>query len=198
MSPVPKPDPGAMASGGRPGPAEIEVPAQRRPVLPGQAGSEERFREHLGQVIAKAFERNPRPAVAERVDTPSTSAQDEACGLCQGKCCLNGGPLHAYLNSDDINRRRLENPGATQESILSDYSARMAQPRVLGSCVFHGARGCTLPRRMRSDLCNSFICASQREIQEAEDSGQDRAILQAEFCGRVFASAEIALKGEDE
>jgi hypothetical protein len=43
---------------------------------------------------------------------------------------------------------------------------------VAGSCINHGATGCSLPREMRSDTCNDYFCNPMRAWQARCASGE--------------------------
>jgi hypothetical protein len=48
---------------------------------------------------------------------------------------------------------------------VAAYVARVPAATVPGSCVFHGADGCGLPREMRSDTCNRYLCDGLVELR---------------------------------
>jgi hypothetical protein len=45
-------------------------------------------------------------------------------------------------------------------AVLRLYVERVPSDGYDGSCVFHGAQGCTLDRSLRSDVCNSYFCTA--------------------------------------
>lgn len=80
-----------------------------------------------------------------------------ACTTCRGKCCLQGAG-HAFLKSTELAKRLLDEPEQTPETLVEDYMSRVPEYAYEGSCLFHGAEGCVLPREVRSSTCNSFRC----------------------------------------
>jgi hypothetical protein len=42
------------------------------------------------------------------------------------------------------------------------YLGRIPHTAYRDSCIFHGKKGCTLDRSMRSDVCNSYFCGGLR------------------------------------
>ena len=42
------------------------------------------------------------------------------------------------------------------------YLGRIPRTAYRDSCIFHGKKGCTLDRSMRSDVCNSYFCGGLR------------------------------------
>lgn len=85
----------------------------------------------------------------------------KACTGCQGFCCLTGG-THAWLTPATIRRYHAANPGSSPAEVLDAYMALVGTRTYEGSCVYHGQRGCLLPREMRSDMCNTWFCADLR------------------------------------
>lgn len=142
------------------GPARQRKLAQRR----GQ-----HYLDHLNQIIAQALlpgdEVPPVDTVA--VDARST-LPGQVCALCRGGCCTRGGDT-AYLSADTVRRVMAQQPHWQPEEVLSAYMGRLAPKTQVGSCINHTAGGCALPREMRSDVCNRYLCESQKELQERLD-----------------------------
>jgi hypothetical protein len=50
-------------------------------------------------------------------------------------------------------------PGRISRSaILRLYLACVPAAAYRDSCIFHGKKGCTLDRSLRSDICNTYFC----------------------------------------
>jgi len=81
----------------------------------------------------------------------------------------------------------------TDPGELFDYYISMLPERTYsGSCVFHGERGCALPREMRSGLCNDFCCEGLSDLWYAMTcSGSHRAFVGAVSGNRIVRSAVI-------
>ena len=167
----------------------LTTPMQRRPVLPTSPKIRRAFEIYLDDLIEQAFSAEPGPPGHRSHDAEHGSRIEAACMLCHGHCCLNGGPSNAFLTVEDINRYRRANAHATRKDVRDAYFALMPEETVLMSCVFHGSEGCTMPRRMRSDLCNSALCSSQRHLIDGEAAGDRAAVLVAEFRNRPAAVA---------
>ncbi len=167
----------------------LTTPMQRRPVLPTSPKMRKACEVYLDDLIKRAFASEPGAPGHRSHDAEHGERIESACMLCHGHCCLNGGPSNAFLTVEDVNRYRRENIGATPDDVRQAYYAVMPEKTVLLSCVFHGPMGCTMPRTMRSDLCNSVLCISQRHLIEGEEAGDTAAILIAEFNGRPIAAA---------
>ena len=65
-------------------------------------------------------------------------------------------------------------------AVLMLYIRRLPSAGYQGSCVFHGEQGCTLPRSLRSDVCNAYFCAG----------------LDAFITGQDFTTPAVVLAGE--
>jgi hypothetical protein len=136
---------------------ELTVPAYGGQLAPLPAARRRAFAAHLRTIIAEAFA-DPAPRVrASESKGVQSAATEAACAACRGQCCSHGGE-HAYLDEDTIRRIARTWPELGPHGIAALYRARVAKESFAGSCVFHGARGCRLPRELRSDLCNEFYC----------------------------------------
>jgi len=136
---------------------KLMVPAYNGRVEPLPVARRRAFAAHLRRIIAEAFaEPAPRVRATSSNAVPLTATQ-AACATCRGQCCSHGGE-HAYLDEDTIRRVVRERPGLGARGIAALYRARLGKESFAGSCVFHDAQGCRLPRELRSDLCNEFYC----------------------------------------
>ena len=135
------------------------VPAYQGRLAPLPAARRRSFARHLSREISEAFA-DPIPAgppPPPPLEPAASRLAADACACCRGHCCSRGGE-HAYLDSDTIRRLRREEPGLGRAAILARYRAALGSEAYEESCVFHVAGGCRLDRRLRSDLCNSFLC----------------------------------------
>jgi hypothetical protein len=78
-----------------------------------------------------------------------------ACALCRGWCCFNGAD-DAFL--DEATLARVLPGSLSAAEVIEMYVKRVPDVGYENSCIFHGAKGCTLDRSMRSDICNSYFC----------------------------------------
>ena len=144
-------------AGGEPTTAELTVPAYDGRVEPLPTARRRAFAANLRKIVAEAFA-EPAPRVRGSSSNAVLSAATQAaCATCRGQCCSHGGE-HAYLDEDTIRRVARARPELGARGIAALYRARLAKESFAGSCVFHGAEGCRLPRELRSDLCNEFYC----------------------------------------
>lgn len=116
-------------------------------------------------------ESGPGEGNAARADTPAAPPADithlthdegraleAGCGGCRGRCCRGGGTT-AFLTTDSIRGLWSRRPDLSRHDTLAIYTDMLPDTHVEGSCVFHGATGCHLPREVRSDSCNRYLCA---------------------------------------
>ena len=98
-----------------------------------------------------------------------------SCGACRGECCTAGG-THGFLHEDSITRVRAQlteevgpdGPDAiTPESLEALYAGHLPARHYRGSCVYHTTAGCALPRALRSNLCNRYVCGGLAQLTRA-------------------------------
>jgi hypothetical protein len=156
------------------------LPAQGRSLGPLPEKRRRAFESHLDQLLA-ALEQEPAAPLPSGAPGPRpvpillTPEQEglsvQGCIGCRGACCLPGS-THAWLDLGSIREYRQANPRVTREEIRAAYLARLdSEPTFLESCVFHAAKGCVLPREMRSRRCNAHWCGELRELQRQIGAG---------------------------
>jgi hypothetical protein len=140
---------------------EITVPYQNRPLEPPSPERVRRLRRHLLESLhdLRAAER-PDRLVQPRAPKPSedvAAVLRAGCAACQGHCCLGGGE-HAWLDERTMARVRRERPELNAPNLIAAYVRQVASLSYAGSCLFHGAAGCTLEPGLRAELCSSYYC----------------------------------------
>jgi hypothetical protein len=170
--------------------APIALPASRREAL----------RAHLIDIAAQAIAaKASRSEIAESETSASATPTDDvllhACSACRGSCCRNGGE-RAYLTSDTIARYLDQFPDSSVEEIADAYLSYLADETMAGGCVYQHATGCTLPRSLRSDTCNNYLCADLHSFQHRHrDDEPLRAFFVAtdrgDIAQGVFVSREV-------
>jgi hypothetical protein len=98
------------------------------------------------------------------------------CALCRGRCCRLGLRGNAFLAAGQLRDWLAGQPGASWADAVDHYLGFVGAEHLDQSCLFHGARGCTLPRERRSVICNSFACDT---LQRLRDSATARPALVA-------------------
>ncbi|NNF12761.1 MAG: hypothetical protein HKN72_06040 [Gemmatimonadetes bacterium] len=121
------------------------------------------FVAHLIAAVDEAASRDPGPSpstpVAARTPAPAEALAFEAgCRSCRGHCCRRGGTT-AFITADTVRRVWSRHPDLTPATTTEYYTRFLPDTHLEGSCVFHTATGCTLPRASRSDSCNRYLCS---------------------------------------
>ncbi len=181
-------------AGGEPDVPELTVPAYGGRLEPLPATRRRAFAAHLRTIVAEAFA-EPAPRVRSTSSkTVPLAATEAACATCRGRCCAHGGE-HAYLDEDTIRRVARTWPELGARGVAALYRARLAKESFAGSCVFHGAQGCRLPRELRSDLCNDFYCnALKLFVREHGSAGPPRLRILAKSAEGVQRSVVAELR----
>ena len=131
-----------------------------------------RYRDHLNQIIAAALTQDEYVETT-RTDEPPDPPSDaltlrgNLCAACGGGCCAEGGHT-AYLTVPIMRRFMQQHPELRPREVLAAYLDRLSHRTESGSCVNHAAGGCSLPREMRSDTCNRFLCPPLHQIRSRQ------------------------------
>jgi hypothetical protein len=137
-------------------PAAQEAPLVRPPLYRIRA-----LKRHLIASLRDLREaKRPERLIQARTAQPLGFAADvvrAGCATCQGHCCRGGGE-HAYLDERTMARVRRDNPDLDAAGVIALYVGALAETAYEGSCLFHGRKGCTLPKPLRAELCNTYYC----------------------------------------
>ena len=124
------------------------------PVLPDRTRQlEAHLRECLSDLAKVKRAQIPRRSPAPQSDGFDALVARTACTLCRGFCCWNGDNT-GFLDVATLARVRREKPELSDEGVVALYLDRVPSDAYRGSCIFHGKRGCTLDRSIRTDVCN--------------------------------------------
>jgi len=155
------------------------LPGTDRPIVPQHPERRTLLRERLTGLVedADADPDGPTgdPVSVEGPPTPGDLLTRGACTACRGHCCRLGED-HAFLRPATLRRFHKAHPDWTATQVVDAYVARIPGEGTQGSCVFHGREGCALPRSMRSDVCNRFLCEGLEQLHEAA-AGGSRPVL---------------------
>jgi hypothetical protein len=167
----------------------VNLPERRRQAL----------RAHLNLLVSQADGLPEAPLATGQSTSPMTARETEvgailskACACCKGCCCEGGGDV-AYLNVETIRRYRAANPDQGAPEVLAAYLERVGDRTVEGSCIYHQADGCALPRAMRAEICNRHFCKALLEFQQdLPAAGPIRAFFVAASDGVVRTAALVS------
>ncbi len=146
---------------------EVIVPHQDRALEPPSRDRVHRLRRHLVESLrdlrtAKRPDRLIQPPPPEH-PAEITAVLQAGCAACQGHCCLGGGE-HAYLDERTMARVRRDQPDLNARAVIAAYVRHIAKLSYQGSCLFHGAAGCTLDPSLRSTLCSTYYCDGLKDF----------------------------------
>lgn len=109
----------------------------------------------------------------EDIDDQRGAILGAACGTCRGECCTAGG-THAFLRADSLVRVRAflarDAVEIAASTIVAEYTHYLPERHYRGSCVYHTPSGCALPRTLRSNLCNRYLCGGLTQLARALDA----------------------------
>lgn len=163
------------------GPADLElvVPSGHARLRPVSQRRRRAYAAHLDTIIAgalQAAEPSAGPAPAPSAEArPSgevepgkgevvSSLPARLCGACGGGCCTAGGE-RAYLAPMTIRRVLAANPGMDAAQLRATYLAHVPERTIPYSCINHTRGGCSLPKALRADTCNDFLCTQLERLQ---------------------------------
>lgn len=154
------------------------------------------FEAHLTKIAEEGFAVDePRKLAApegrQSIDRPESPVTDAACATCLGNCCKAGGPSWAFLDVAEVCRFRVANPGADADAFRQFYLSFLPEESVPDNCVYQSGTGCTLERRDRASLCNSFLCRGVNRL--LADSGRQAGTLTAIIAHEEGAPRAIGL-----
>jgi hypothetical protein len=148
----------------------VMVPLNNRALAPMDPERVRRLRKYLVQSLrALRTIKRPRESASPLRPEPEGFAGQVAragCALCRGFCCKGGGE-HGYLDERVMSRVRHARPELEASAVIRLYVERVPAVGYAGSCVFHGEKGCTLDRSLRSDVCNSYYCGGLADVVKA-------------------------------
>jgi hypothetical protein len=166
------------------------LPANERTIVPLPEERRAAFASNLAFSIDKAMEDPDRP-IPVTPETPAAHAGmiRGGCTACRGSCCRFGGD-RAFLYPDHFRLLLRERPRMTREEIQAEYLSRLPERAVHDSCVYHTETGCALPRELRANLCNTFLCGGLEDMIAAQPK-EGAPIPVLAFCVRNSASEVV-------
>ena len=125
----------------------------------------------------------------------AASILGRSCATCRGECCTAGGD-HAFLREDSLARVRATHPSHNEQSLIATYAAHLPIRHYRGSCVYHTTAGCALPRALRANICNRYLCGGLTQLKRAlEVSESEMAFVAAADSVHLRRMARIDTNG---
>jgi hypothetical protein len=161
----------------------VMVPLSRKVLAPTSPERTRRLRKHLvASLRAMRTMKDPVGSASPlrpELDGFIGQVASAACTVCRGWCCKGGGD-HAYLDERVMARVRQTQPELDARAVLRLYVERVPAVGYDGSCVFHGAEGCTLDRSLRSDVCNSYFCSGLGNYVKSGETASPVVVIAVE------------------
>jgi hypothetical protein len=161
----------------------VMVPSITRKLVPNPPERLWRLRKHLVQSLrALRTMKDPEGNASPLRSAPEGFAAKvarTACTMCRGFCCKGGGE-HAYLDERVMARVRIAQPELDAREVVRLYLESVPAVGYEGTCLFHGEKGCTLDRSLRSDVCNSYFCDMLGEFVKKADKATSVIVMAGE------------------
>jgi hypothetical protein len=155
----------------------VIVPRSDRKLIPIPPERVKSLRERLAALLIRMKANEPASSVQPGLDGFAARVATAACTLCKGWCCKNGGD-DGFLNEATLTRVW---PAMTVDAIIHMYVERVPDIGYEGSCIFHGEKGCTLPRDFRSNVCNVYFCGGLHAFIQSDEKAGPTIVIAGEL-----------------
>jgi hypothetical protein len=155
----------------------VIVPRNDRSLVPTSPERVRRLREHLERLFISMRRDEPASKVRAGPEGFAAHVAKVACALCRGWCCFNGED-DAFL--DEATLARVPPGLVSPAEAIEMYVERVPDAGYQNSCIFHGAKGCTLDRSMRSDVCNSYFCGGLHSFISSVEAAGPTVVISGE------------------
>lgn len=185
--------------------AELAIlPHNQQQLMP--LGSEriEAHRRYLEQIVREAAETRDADGMIAPETCATTSGISPieadlpvlgaACGLCGGYCCNTGGNT-AWLEPATIARLLRQAPPVAENSVVENYLEHLPAISYENSCIYHAENGCSLPKNIRSNVCNQYLCRGLGELARAVSTPPCRCVVTTMAGSRVNEMALMDAQG---
>jgi hypothetical protein len=167
----------------------VVVHPNRASLRPVDAARRRALAENLEKELADLARGLCSPRVTATEVPPAAPLGRAVCTACRGGCCRAGGD-HAFLDADSL-MRVLDDGTVARAGIVDLYLGHVPAAAMEGSCIFHGAAGCTLPRTLRGNLCNSFHCDPLAELLRTAAPEATERVMVALALDEQLVGAEV-------
>lgn len=137
-----------------------------------------RYLRHLIDIIGQAFDQRLQagavPAGASSseqtvsADVAYGPISGQLCAVCRGGCCTRGQD-HGFLQPESIQRLLLRQANLSGRQVLRIYLHHVPKASLRGGCINQTEQGCNLPRDLRSQACNNFMCSAMTATVRREE-----------------------------
>ncbi|MGZ4957896.1 MAG: hypothetical protein ACXV7J_01475 [Methylomonas sp.] len=159
-----------------------------------------RYLEQIVQEAAELHDAGVAPAETSATTCGVSPAQANlavlgaACGLCGGYCCNTGGNT-AWLEPDSIVRLFGAISAVDWNAIVENYLSHLPEISFENSCIYHAENGCSLPKNIRSGVCNQYLCRGLAEVAHAVSAVPYRCVAATLAGSRIDEMALVDAQG---
>ena len=134
------------------------------------------FKTHLQSLDIEA----PQPDSVNTADAgvyAPKPALHALCTACQGSCCTLAVGRNAFIDATTLSRvaHQMETP--TKDAITALYFGHLPEQHVVNSCLYHTKDGCALPRELRSNVCNNYLCRTGKKLLHQVRTEKPESVL---------------------
>jgi len=169
----------------------VPVPGFGATMQPVSQSRRDTLRVHIDELLSE--ESLVVESAIEQADELTPRAQQvtaAGCSTCRGFCCRRGGDS-AYIKADTIARIRQTHSSLTSDALAAVYLNAVPDVGAVGSCIFHGEQGCTLPRDFRADICNQYFCGPLTTWLERAGQNTEAAVALIVVEGTVVVRSNL-------
>jgi hypothetical protein len=134
------------------------------------------LREQLAEVCGPAAVEETPPPAADPSAPPQPLNLERVCATCRGHCCRKGGE-HGYVSPSTLQRVLAADPTVSGDALIDTYLSHVPTRSYAGSCIYHAASGCALPRALRSETCTRYMCDGLKAVSTAASESPERAVI---------------------
>jgi hypothetical protein len=124
------------------------------------------------------------------LDAVATAVVAATCSACRGACCANGGD-HAFLRTRTLREVMARHPLLDDEAVVALYRSWLPERAMAGGCVYQGGQGCTLPRDLRSSICNAYLCGGLQRALADVVPGETAGVYVAHRVGAAVVGGQL-------
>lgn len=150
------------------------LPANVLTMKPVEHARKEKFLQHLnkiGEELANSDLQSMDQSIDQRKSDEKELSVEEnqllgkACATCKGFCCVTAGEANAFLTAKILRRYWRNNPSLSNAELVGLYASYIKPESIEKSCLYHSDTGCCLPRDMRANICNEYLCPELKVLQ---------------------------------
>ena len=158
----------------------VMLPAHSGKTVARRDGRVRLLRDYLREQLDDVAELPPMEETAPPEPGLAASApalrSERVCAMCRGHCCRKGGD-HGFISPSTLQRVLLANPAVSGDALIDTYVSHVPARSYAGSCIYHSASGCALPRALRSEVCTSYLCTGLKTVSDSASQHPERAVV---------------------